>query len=41
MGKAEAESLISVIAKEADFKIENNGSKEDFCQEIKKIVELL
>lgn len=41
MGKAEAESLISVIGAEANFKIENNGSKELFYQEIKKIIELI
>ena len=38
MGKAEAESLISVIAKEADFKIENNGSKEDLYKSIEKVL---
>jgi len=40
MGKAEAESLITTIGAEANFKIENNGSKEDFYKEIKKIIEL-
>ncbi len=40
MGKAEAEQQISIIAAEADFKIENNGSKELFFEEIKKIMEL-
>lgn len=39
MGKAEAESLISEIAKEADFKIENNGTKEDLYQNIEEIIE--
>jgi dephospho-CoA kinase len=38
MGKAEAESLITKIAKEADFKIENNGSKEDLYQNIENLI---
>jgi len=41
MGKAEAESLITVIGEEADYKIENNGTKEEFYQEIKKIIDLI
>ena len=39
MGKAEAESLITVIGAEADIKIENNGSKEDFYKEVKKAID--
>ncbi len=41
MGKAEAESLITVIGSEADFKIENNETKESFFQEIKKVIDLI
>lgn len=40
LDKAEAESQISVIGSEADFKIENNGSKELFFKEIKKNLRL-
>jgi dephospho-CoA kinase len=38
MGKAEAESLISAIGAEADFKLDNNGSKEQLYEQIKKII---
>ncbi|MEI7424832.1 MAG: AAA family ATPase [Candidatus Staskawiczbacteria bacterium] len=41
MGKAEAESMISVIGAEADLKIENNGTKDDLYIEIKKAIDLL
>jgi len=36
MHKAEAELQIPSLGERADFKIENNGSKEEFHQEIKK-----
>jgi len=36
---AEAEQQISIVGKNADFKIENNGTKEEFCNEIKKVIE--
>lgn len=36
--KAKTEVLIPEIGKKADFKIENNGSKWEFYQEIKKIL---
>ena len=39
MGKASMELQIPIIGAKADFKIENNGSKEAFCQEIKKIID--
>jgi len=39
LGKAEAEQLITTIGSEADFKIENNSTKEDLYAEIKKIIE--
>lgn len=35
--KAKTEILIQKIGRRADFKIENNGSKLDFYQEVKKI----
>ncbi len=38
MGKAEAESLITVIGAEADLKIENNGTKEDLYIKIKESI---
>ncbi len=38
MEKAKTEILISKIGQKADFKIENNGSKKHFYQEIKKII---
>lgn len=41
MHKAEAELQIPSIGEGADFKLENNGSKESFYQEIKKLMELL
>ncbi len=41
MGKAEAELQIPVVGQMADFKIENNGSKELFYQEIKKIIKII
>jgi dephospho-CoA kinase len=39
MGKAEAESLITVIGAEADVKIENNGTKEEFYQQVKRVID--
>lgn len=39
MHKAEAELQISSIGEKADFKIENNGTKEEFYQEVKKIID--
>ncbi|MCX6723733.1 MAG: AAA family ATPase [Candidatus Staskawiczbacteria bacterium] len=39
--KAETEIQISKIGKQADYKLENNGSKEDFYKEIKKAIDLL
>ena len=39
MGKAEAESLITTIGAEADFRIDNNGSKEQLQEQIKKIID--
>lgn len=41
MGKAEAESMITVIGADADIKIENNGTKEDLHMEIKKVIDLI
>jgi dephospho-CoA kinase len=41
LGRAEAESQIPVIGARASFKIENNGAKEDFYQEVKKIIETI
>ena len=38
MEKAETEILIPKIGKKADFKIENNGSKQNLNQEIRQIV---
>ena len=38
MGKAEAESLITTIGAEADFRIDNNGSKEQLQEQIKTII---
>ena len=35
---AEAESLIEAVAKEAKFKINNNGTKEDLYKQIEKIL---
>jgi dephospho-CoA kinase len=39
LSKAEAEQQIPVIGAEADFKIENNGTKEEFYAEIKKVID--
>jgi len=39
MEKAKSEIFIKKIAKQADFKIENNGSKRYFYQNIKKIID--
>ena len=39
MGKAEAESLITAIGVQADIKIENNGSKEEFYQKVKESID--
>jgi len=41
MGKAEAESMITVIGAEADIKIENNDDKEEFYHKIKEQLDLL
>src|SRR3989344_3808493 len=41
MGNAEAELQIPDIGKAADFKIENNDSKEEFYQKVKKIIDLI
>jgi dephospho-CoA kinase len=38
LGKAEAEQLITVIGAEADFKITNDGIKEDLYNKIKKLI---
>jgi dephospho-CoA kinase len=40
LGKAEAEQQIPIIGAQADFKITNNGTKEDLYKEIKKIIDL-
>ncbi|MCX6722661.1 MAG: AAA family ATPase [Candidatus Staskawiczbacteria bacterium] len=39
MGKAEAEKDIPEVGAMAEFKIVNNGSKEEFYQEIKKVID--
>ena len=39
MGKAEAEKDISKVGAMAQFKIENNGTKEELYQEIKKVID--
>jgi len=39
MGKAEAESKITEVGQQADIKIDNNGSKDNLYQEIKKIID--
>lgn len=39
MGKAEAEVNIPEVGAQADFKIENNGTKEEFFAKVKKIIE--
>jgi dephospho-CoA kinase len=39
--KAKSEVLIPQIGEEADFKIENNGSKGDFYKEVDKIIKNL
>lgn len=39
MGKAEAEVNIPEIGKSADFKIENDGTKEEFNKEVKRVIE--
>ena len=39
MGKAEAEINIAEVGKSADFTIENNGTKEEFYNEIKKVID--
>jgi len=39
LGKAEAEQLITVIGAEADFTIENSGTKEELYEQIKKIID--
>jgi dephospho-CoA kinase len=39
MAKASAEVQIPDIGKRADFRVENNGSKNLFCQEIKKVID--
>lgn len=36
---AEAEQLISAIAQKADFKMENNGTKEEFYAKIKQLID--
>jgi dephospho-CoA kinase len=41
MEKAATEILIPKIGKKADYKIENNGSKQNFHQEIRRIIEKL
>ena len=41
MHQAEAELQIPDIGKNADIKIENNGSKEAFYQEVKKVTDLI
>jgi len=41
MEKAKTEALISQIGNRADFKIENNGSFEEFHQQIEKIIKSL
>ncbi|OGZ78738.1 MAG: hypothetical protein A2528_02550 [Candidatus Staskawiczbacteria bacterium RIFOXYD2_FULL_37_9] len=38
---AEAEQQISAIGGQADFRIENNGSKEEFFSQIKKVIDLI
>ena len=38
LGKAATESLIQEMGKEADFKIENNGSLEEFYSAIDKLI---
>jgi len=39
LGRAEAELQILAIGADADFKIENNGPKEDFYLELEKTIE--
>ena len=39
MGKAEAELQITTVGAMADFKLENNGSKEEFYKKVKEIIE--
>lgn len=39
LGNAEAEQLITTIGKEAEFTINNDGSKEELFLQIKKIIE--
>jgi len=41
MHNAEAELQIPEIGAKADYKIENNGSKEEFYKEIKKVIDLI
>jgi dephospho-CoA kinase len=36
--KASPEKLISKIGQQADFEIENNGSKQEFCRKIEEII---
>jgi dephospho-CoA kinase len=41
LSSAEAELQIPEIGGKADYKIENNGSKEDFYKEVKKVLDLI
>lgn len=41
LGKAEAELQIPIIGGKANFRIDNNGSKEELFKEIKKIIDSL
>jgi len=41
MHKLATETPIPNIGAEADFKIENNGSKEEFYEQVKKLIDLL
>jgi dephospho-CoA kinase len=39
LGQAEAESAITTIGEKADFKINNDGSKEELFSQIKKVID--
>lgn len=41
LGRAEAELQIPAIGAIADYKIENNKTKEEFYQEVKKVIDLI
>jgi dephospho-CoA kinase len=41
LGKAEAEQLIGTIGKEAEFKINNDGTKQELFSQIENIIEAI